>query len=536
MYHCKGAVDIPTGVSLPAYIEQQGQWERRVGEVALQDAMTGRVLTYDRIKPSATAAGRALRTLGAKTIMTFLPNCPEYAVIMMGALSNGVVVSTANPSYTARELIHQLKDSGATLIMTVPAMKEVALEAAEGAGLDTSAVIALGEAGSEPFAILNEGGEVDPEFLGLDAPNFEEDIAVLPYSSGTTGLPKGVMLSHHNMVANIAQLAYDPEEDSRVIMDGTDTQLCVLPMFHIYAMMVAMFLPLALGTKVITMPRFDPEVFLTTIQKEKITYLPLVPPLMLFLAKHPVVEKFDLSSIKVIYTAAAPCDAQLQQDVQDRLGVPAIQIYGMTELSPGALTTPGRALYDSGMKDFKDVKYGSVGIPLPNTDCKIINPETGAECAVDEPGELYIKGPQVMLGYYNNKEATEGTMDGEYLKTGDIFVRDADGHHFAVDRLKELIKVKGFQVPPAELEGIVISHPAIADAAVIPMKDDEAGELPLACVVLKPDHQATEDEVKEYVSSKVAHYKRLGAVKFIEAVPKTPSGKILRRVLRDQYA
>ena len=535
-----GVVSIPDDVGLVQYMEQLGDWEgRQRGKVFMKDALDGRELRFDRVRASATRAARTLRALGTKRVLLFIPNCPEYAVIMLGALSSNVVVSTANPAYTPRELTHQVADSHSDLLLTIPQFREAALEAAANAGLDAARVLCLGDAGTEGFAIVgDDSGEVEPDFAGVEVPDFKRDIAVLPYSSGTTGLPKGVMLSHYNLVANVAQLALDPEHAVRVLVDGTTTMVCTLPLFHIYAMVVAMFLPLAVGAKVVVMPRFDPEVFLRTIEAEKATMVPVVPPIMLFLAKHPLVDDFDLSTLKVIYSAAAPLDPQTQSDVQDRLGVAAVQVYGMTELSPGAICTPGGKLVSSGYTNATDVRHGSVGLPFPNTDCKIVDPATQRELPEGEAGELYIAGPQVMVGYYNRPDATKETMSdcGKYLKTGDIFRKCPDGYYYAVDRLKELIKVKGFQVAPAELEGLIVAHPSVVDAAVVPKDDGEGGEYPLACVVVKEGASVTADEVKEHVAKQAAAYKRLGAVEFVDAIPKSPSGKILRRILRERFA
>mmetsp|Transcript_72898 Transcript_72898/g.158223 ORF Transcript_72898/g.158223 Transcript_72898/m.158223 type:complete len:366 (-) Transcript_72898:152-1249(-) len=342
---------------------------------------------------------------------------------------------------------------------------------------------------------------------------------VLPYSSGTTGLPKGVMLSHFNCVANLAQ-------SSPMLQYKTgEVALAILPFFHIYGMQVLMNGLLQHGITVITMPRFDMEKALSLIQKHSITQLYAVPPLILGLAKSPLVDKYDISSIRKVLCGAAPLGAELTEECSKRIGKPVVQGYGMTELSPVSHCALGLA----GVP-------GSSGITIPNTMCRIVDPE-GTDLGVDQTGELWVKGPQVMMGYLNNPEATAATIDFEgYLHTGDLARFDADGNLYIVDRLKELIKYKAFQVAPAELEALLITHPAVADVAVIGIQDLEAGELPKAFIVLKAGQTTSAEILMDFVKEKVATYKQIRLVEFIDAIPKSASGKILRRVLRDRPA
>eukprot|EP01064_Diplonema_japonicum_P036926 TRINITY_DN848_c0_g1_i1.p1 TRINITY_DN848_c0_g1~~TRINITY_DN848_c0_g1_i1.p1 ORF type:complete len:563 (+),score=78.28 TRINITY_DN848_c0_g1_i1:40-1689(+) len=524
-------IDIPVNMTLPAYLEEQGQWSRRVGQVAFKDAVDGRELHFDKIRTCITACGKGLDAEKVGRLLLFMPNSPEFMIAMLGAASRGIPVSTANPVYHARELQHQIQDSEVDQILTIPPLETIAKEAAERVGLPPSCVKVLGEAGTEHFGIRSDKGLEEPDFTDLNVMN---DTAVLPYSSGTTGLPKGVMLSHHNIVANVAQLTRD--SDVRLCCDEHSVMLCVLPLFHIYAMVVCGFIPLAVGNKVVTMPRFDPELFLSTVQKEKVSIAPVVPPIMIFLSKHPLVQKYDLSSLKTLYSAAAPCDAELQRSVCEKLDLSAVQAYGMTELSPAATATPVQKLVQSNYTDRSDIVFGSCGKAMANTSLRVVDVSTGETLGPNQEGELEVKGPQVMQGYFKNQKATDDIMrpDG-YLRTGDIFKYDEEGNYFSVDRLKELIKVKGFQVAPAELEGILLTHPAVADCAVIPIPDERSGELPRACVQLKPDMVATEQELKDFVAADTISYKHIAEVNFIESVPKSASGKILRRVLRDQF-
>jgi 4-coumarate--CoA ligase len=288
-------------------------------------------------------------------------------------------------------------------------------------------------------------------------------------------------------------------------------------------MQVMMNCGLAAGATLVTMPRFDLELFLRAHQQHRVTFSYVAPPIVVALAKHPMVAQYDLGSLRFMLSGAAPLSAELAAEAGHRIGCEIVQGYGMTELSPVShFTPPGRN------------RPGASGLTVPNTECRIVDPASGASLGPGEDGELWIRGPQVMRGYLNQPEATAATLDGEgWLHTGDIAHFDADGYLFIVDRLKELIKYKAFQVPPAELEALLLSHPAIADAAVVGLPDEEAGELPVGFVVLKPGAQASAAEIMAFVAGQVAHYKQLRRVTFIDAVPKSASGKILRRLLRD---
>ncbi len=337
------------------------------------------------------------------------------------------------------------------------------------------------------------------------------DVVALPYSSGTTGLPKGVMLTHRNLVANVLQAtAVQPVEPG-------DTLAGVLPLFHIYGMSVVMNGVLRGGATAVLMPRFDLEQFLGLIEEHRITKAHLVPPIILALAKSPAVEGRDLSSLAFVNSGAAPLSAELAAAAAERIGCPVVQGYGMTETSPVTHTTPPDAN-----------RPGSIGPAIPNTEFRFVSTETGAEAA---EGELCVRGPQIMRGYLDDERSTRDTIDPDgWLHTGDVGRADDDGYVYLVDRVKELIKYKGFQVAPAELEAILVAHPAVADAAVVASPDEEAGEVPKAFVVLA-DPDADTDEIRAFVAEKVAHYKRLRRFEVVDEIPKSPSGKILRRAL-----
>ncbi len=508
-------VDIPP-VPLTGYVLERA--EELGDKAALIDGPSGRTLTYAGLAAAvrSLAGGLAERGFGRGDVLALIsPNIPEYALIFHAVAYAGGTVTTVNPTYTEREVHHQLVDAGASLLVTIPMFLQTARKAAEGTGVEQ--VYVLGEDdGSGALPLSGLFGAPLPEQVPVDP----DDVVVLPYSSGTTGVSKGVMLTHRNLVANIAQVIAPAQlrEDERMI--------AVLPFFHIYGMQVLMNAGLRAGATVITMPRFDLEQFLQLHQDHAITRSFVAPPIVVALAKHPVVDKYDLSALEQVFSGAAPLSAELALETGRRLNCEVVQGYGMTEMSPVShLTPPG------------SFKPGSVGVTAPNTELRIVHPASGEDLEVDEDGEICIRGPQVMKGYLNNPEATALTLDEDgWLHTGDIGHIDADGHVYVVDRLKELIKYKGFQVPPAELEALLLAHPAVADAAVVGVADEEAGEIPAAYVVLKPGAQASAEEIQEFVAGQVASFKQIRRLTFIDAIPKSAAGKILRRVLREDAA
>jgi acyl-CoA synthetase (AMP-forming)/AMP-acid ligase II len=504
-------VEIPA-VPLTGYVLERAA---ELGDKpALVDGASGRTITYAGLATAvrAFAGGLVRHGMAPGDVLALMaPNIPEYAVVFHGVAMAGCTITTVNPTYTSYEVNKQLVDSGARLLVTVPMFLEVATEGAKGTAVE--GIYVLGEA---------EGARSITELFGppleQQVPVDPDTVVCLPYSSGTTGLNKGVMLTHRNLIANVAQVAAggDIRADEKFI--------AVLPFFHIYGMQVLMNTGLRAGATIITMPRFDLEEFLRFHQEYGITRSFVAPPIVVALAKHPLVDKYDLSALRQIFSGAAPLSAELALEAGERLDCEVVQGYGMTELSPVShLTPPGM------------FKPGSVGVTAPNTLSKIVDPVTNSEVGVGETGELCVQGPQMMAGYLNNPAATASTIDPEgWLHTGDIARVDEDGHVYIVDRLKELIKYKGFQVPPAELEALLLTHPAVADAAVVGLPDDEAGEIPVAHVVLKPGATATPEEIQAFVAERVAHYKQVRQVHIEDAIPKSASGKILRRVLRDQ--
>jgi acyl-CoA synthetase (AMP-forming)/AMP-acid ligase II len=507
-------VQIPD-LDITSYVFEHAS--ERPDKPALIDGPSGRTVTYGELVGSirALAAGLAARGFGKGDVLgVYMPNLPEYAIAFHGATSAGGKCTTMNPLYTAREVCHQLEDSGARFLVTIEPMLEVAAAAASTAGVEEVFVVGEEAGGATPFADLL-GDPAEAPSVDVDP---SEDIAVLPYSSGTTGLPKGVMLSHRNLVANLEQnLAVFPIEEDDVVIG-------VLPFFHIYGMIVIMNQGLRAGATIVTMPRFDLDQFLGLTEEHGATRAYVVPPIALALAKHPAVEGRDLSSIQTIMSGAAPLGAELAESVAKRLDCKVIQGYGLTETSPVThMIRPGG-----------ENRPGSIGQAIPNTECRLVDPESGADVAEGDPGELWIRGPQVMKGYLNNDEATKHTVDDEgWLHTGDIGVVDADGFFTIVDRLKELIKYKGFQVAPAELEALLITHPDVQDVAVIGVPNEECGELPKAYVVPAGD-SLDADELMEWCGKQLSPQKKVRLVETIDEIPKSASGKILRRELKER--
>ncbi|MGH7391742.1 MAG: 4-coumarate--CoA ligase family protein [Candidatus Rokuibacteriota bacterium] len=498
--------------------------ERLGDKPALIDGPSGRTLTYRQLAEATRRAATGLARLGFRqgdVLAIYSPNLPEYAIVLLAVASLGGISTTVNPLYTADELAKQLQDSGAKFLVTVPPFLDKAREAAAKAGIQDIFVFGTAE-GARPVAELLQAPPSPPAVTIRPG----EDVCVMPYSSGTTGLPKGVMLTHRNLVANLQQCEAMPGFDG---FGERDVVVVVLPFFHIYGLVVIMKLCLAQGGTLVTMPRFDLTEFLGLVQKYRVTILPIVPPIVLGLVKHPAVAQFDLSSVRLVFSGAAPLGEDMARALSAKLGCPVVQGYGMTEASPVTHLSPTRNA---------PVKPGSVGRVVPGTEVKIVDIVTGAELDRRQEGELLIRGPQIMKGYLGRPQETADCIDREgWYHTGDVGYVDDEDWFYIVDRTKELIKYKGMQVAPAELEALLLTHPAVLDVAVVRKADEEAGEVPKAYVVLKADDaaRATRGEtLMAWVAERVAPHKRVRHVEFIDQIPKSASGKILRRVLIDR--
>ncbi|MDQ2090147.1 AMP-binding protein [Marimonas arenosa] len=485
----------------------------------LIDGPSGRTVTVAQFVHAvkALAGGLNARGTGQGTMIALMaPNLPEYAIAFHGIAYAGGTVTLINPTYTAHEVQHQLRDSGASLLITIPHFLDTARAAAQDTAVKEIAVI--GEAPDDLLSLTDLMGPPQDQQTPVD---FRNDVVALPYSSGTTGLPKGVMLTHYNLASNIDQT-----------LATTDTEpgemtVAFLPFFHIYGLECLLNMVLAAGGGLVTMPRFDLELFLRLSAEHRTRRMYVVPPVMIALAKHPMVDQFDLSAIEQVNSGAAPLGGDVTDTVAARLSCVSTQGYGMTELSPVSHSSP------------KDrARPGASGLTVANTECRVIDPETGQDVAPGAEGELWVRGPQVMKGYWKNPEATAETLDADgWLHTGDIVRFDEDGFMYVTDRLKELIKYKGFQVAPAELEAALITHPKVADVGVIGVPDDEAGEIPLAFVVpASAAEPPTLGELQDHLDGELSHYKQVRDLRLVPEIPKAASGKILRRVLRQQVA
>ncbi len=486
---------------------------------AMVDGVTGKEISYAQLDVMTRRVAAGLAELGIRrgdVIAIYSPNTILYPVVFYGATRAGATVTTVNALYTADELHKQLVDSKAKLLVTISLFLPVATAAIEGTDVGEIFVCDSAEGYRSVMELVASTGP-EPD-VTIDP---AEDIAVLPYSSGTTGANKGVMLTHRNIATNISQaeVMIRVADDERII--------AILPFFHIYGLSVLMNLPLRLGATVVVLPKFELQQFLTTLDQQRITRAFVAPPIVLALAKHPAVDGVDLSALRYVTSAAAPLDGELAEACAKRLGLHAVlQAYGMTELSPGTHAVP---------QDDQNPPPGAVGKLFPSTEMRMVGAD-GNDVGDEETGEIWIRGPQVMKGYLGRQAETDATIDPDgWLHTGDIGRVDERGYLYVVDRVKELIKYHGYQVPPAELEAVLLTDDRIADAAVIGV-DADGEEVPKAFVVPMPGVKLTAEDVIEYVAARVAPYKKIRQVEFIEAVPKAASGKILRRELRAREA
>ncbi|WP_031037030.1 4-coumarate--CoA ligase family protein [Streptomyces sp. NRRL F-5650] len=488
---------------------------------ALVDGTDGTTLTYEQVDRFHRRVAAALAETGVRkgdVLALHSPNTVAFPLAFYAATRAGASVTTVHPLATAEEFAKQLRDCSARWIVTVSPLLDTARRAAGLAGGVQEILVCDSAPGHRSLAGMAASTAPEPS-VAIDP---AEDVAALPYSSGTTGTPKGVMLTHRQIATNLAQL--------QPLMPAApgDRVLAVLPFFHIYGLTALMNAPLRQGATVVVLPRFDLEQFLAAIQDHRITSLYVAPPIVLALAKHPLVADYDLSSLRYVVSAAAPLDARLAAACSQRLGLPPVgQAYGMTELSPGTHVVPLDAMTDA--------PPGTVGKLVAGTEMRIVSlTDPGKDLPAGESGEILIRGPQIMKGYLGRPDATAAVIDTDgWLHTGDVGHVDADGWLFVVDRVKELIKYKGFQVAPAELEALLLTHPGVADAAVVGAYDADGNEVPHAFVVRRPAAPVlAEGEIMTYVAERVAPYKRVRRVTFVDTVPRAASGKILRRELR----
>ena len=500
---------------------------RRIpGSTALIDTSCNRRFTYAEYGSHVESLARGFVAAGllpGEVVAIFLPNSWEFAITYHAATLAGGIPTLLNPAYREREVRYQLENSGAAFLVTDGPLLE-GINLAGLPALRRAFTIRNSASGAEDFAAL-----LRPTTAKLPAPNASsrEVIAALPYSSGTTGLPKGVMLSHYNLVSNVYQLL----GPNGTPLAADDVMLCFLPLYHIYGLTVALTTSLALGAQLILMPRFDVKKLSTLLMEYGVTMMPVVPPAINALCQAAEAGCFPKDhKVRWIKSGAAPLAPELARRMHDLTGIPVNQGYGMTEASPvthvGYIAPPEMN------------RPASIGQPLALTDCRVLD-LNDSEVAPGEPGELVMRGPQFMLGYWNDPQATAAVLRDGWYYSGDIVRADADGFYYVLDRRKEMIKYKGFPVAPAEVESVLLEHPAVRDCGVVAKPDVEAGEIPCAFVVVRDGFTACEaldKELREFVADRLAHHKQPREVRFIEAVPRTPSGKILRRELRNSFS
>ncbi|KAJ8762221.1 hypothetical protein K2173_007377 [Erythroxylum novogranatense] len=492
------------------------------GSTAFIDATTGQELTYKQLWTAVDSVAAGLSELGVRKgqVVLFLsPNSIFLPIVYLSVMSLGAIITTTNPLNTPREIATQIADCSPSLVFTT--LQLVPKLAPYNSSLP---IILMDDQNDYEGRILTTFWDMikkPPRTLVTNQDVvFQDDIATLLYSSGTTGQSKGVMSSHRNVIAMTQSLVERMKLDERERI-----VVCTVPMFHTYGLSIATCYP-ALGSTIIVLSKFDLQEMLWAVQRYKATDLPLVPPILVAMVNgaNEIKSEYDLSSLKSVLCGGAPLSKDMIEGFLEKY--PTVQFrqgYALTESNGGGASTET-------MEECR--RYGTAGLLTGSLEAKIVDPETGKALPVNTTGELWLRGPYIMKGYFGNVEATSSTLDSEgWLRTGDLCYIDDDGFIFVVDRLKELIKYKGYQVPPAELEALLLSHPDISDAAVIPFPDKEVGQFPMAYIVRKPGSSLYESAVMNFIAKQVAPYKRIRKVAFIDAIPKNPSGKILRKDL-----
>ncbi|SAL98026.1 hypothetical protein [Absidia glauca] len=497
----------------------------------LIDAVSGKSFSYAQVRSlSLKLAAGWKKNVGLKkgqVVAVFAPNQHDHAILYFSLLAAGCTISPGNPSYTEDEFNHQVHTSGATTIVTVPSLLPVLTKVADKNGISKHNMFVFGDQQVDHARCLSQVASSNEELAYPDTSiDPENDLAFIMFSSGTTGVAKGVMLSHSNFVSQVLSVMTFEKEDGAI--GESDIMLAFLPFYHIFGLTTLILRAVYALTPVVIMEKFDLERYCQLIQKYKVTVAPLVPPIAVLLAKSPIVPNYDLTSLRMITSGAAPLGKEHIEQLHKRIKATVRQGYGLSESTSGFI--------------YQSVKSGDVGATgrlVSHAVVKLVDPDDN-EMGDDQPGELLLKGPFQMKGYINNKKANDETFTSDgWMRTGDVAKFDSKTQEFyIVDRIKELIKYKGLQVAPAELESLLMGHDKVADSCVVGVYDAaQATELPRAYVVLaatvKPS-DALAQELLDYVSGKVVSHKKLrGGIRFVDAIPKSPSGKILRREIKD---
>jgi len=508
---------------------------RNAEKTAIVDCSCGRRLTYAQYGEIVESLARGLTAAGVKPgemVAIFLCNSWEFCAAFHATQLAGAIPTLLNPTYREREVRYQLQNSGAVLLIT-DGGNIAGMNLAELPNLRYLYTTRTAAVGSEPFANLLK--TVSAACPSLESSS-QQTLAVLPYSSGTTGLPKGVMLSHYNLVANIYQLL----GPNATTLNPADNILCCLPLYHIYGLNVMLNPALVLGAKLVLMPRFHVEQLTNLMVDERITMMPLVPPAINALCQAAEAGKFPREhQVRWVKSGAAPLAPELPRRFTALTNILVCQGYGMTEASP---------VTHVGFLEPELYHPDSIGQPLAQTDCRVLaqseidpadRPDDLTEAPSGLPGELVMRGPQFMLGYWKEPAATAAVLRDGWYWSGDVVTRDREGFYRVVDRRKEMIKYKGFAVAPAEVEAVLLEHPAVKECGVVGRPCEEAGEVPVAFVALRDgfvESGKLQEELRSFVADRLTHYKQPREVHFLDAVPKTASGKILRRELRKELA
>jgi acyl-CoA synthetase (AMP-forming)/AMP-acid ligase II len=480
----------------------------------------GKEYTYQWLDENASVLAASLAGMGVEAgdrVGLWMKNSLGYILSFYGILKAGGIVVPVSTHYGEREVLYQLRETEVKGVITSGNLyAQVGNLLSQVEGLRFVALEGQAElpAGTIPFSSLLLGSDRLDRSIGIDP---REKIAVLPFSSGTTGLPKGVMLTHFNLLSDLYQVVQVHE------VSEADVMINQLPFFHIYGMTVLMGTSVLAGATQVVASQFRPvDQFLSLFETYRPSLFFTVPLIIQEFCHHPKVPTMDWSRLRYVNAGGAILSPEVQQRFTEITGVPVMVGYGLTESSPTTHVTP-----------IRKIKLGSIGLPLSLTEDRIVDPETRVELRTREVGELWIRGPQVMKGYYKNPEATAQTVVKGWLRTGDLAWKDEEGNVFIVDRLKEVIKCKGFQVAPAEIEHILVGHPDIKDAAVVGESHPEYGEVPVAYVVLRDKAGLSPEAIIDYAAQGLAKYKRLAKVVLTETIPRSPSGKILRRILKN---